>query len=84
MIGDRRRKHTKTSQTARFCRCIQHVRKTIKARKGSSKESGAIAVCVKSVLQRKLEPTNRTLFKFHCKTRKGKKGYVVTQPSRRS
>lgn len=77
MIGDRRTKHGKTSQTARFCRCIQHVRRTIKARKGGSKESGAIAVCVKSVLQ----PTHRTLFKFHCKTRKGKKGYVVTQPS---
>ena len=71
----------KESQTKRFCRCIKKVRKTIKARKGSSKESGAIGVCVKSVLQRKLLPTGRTLFKFHCRTRKGKKGRVVTQPS---
>ena len=70
----------KESQTKRFCRCIKKVRKTIKARKGSSKESGAIGVCVKSVLQRKLAPTGRTLFKFHCKTRKGKKGRVITQP----
>jgi len=70
----------KESQTKRFCRCIKKVRKTLKARKGSSKESGAIGVCVKSVLQRKLEPTGRTLFKFHCKTRKGKKGRVLTQP----
>jgi hypothetical protein len=72
----------KESQTKRFCRCIKKVRKTIKARKGSSKESGAIGVCVKSVLQRKLEPTGRTLFKFHCRTRKGLKGRVVTQPQK--
>ena len=70
----------KESQTKRFCRCIKNVRKTLKPRKGSSKESGAIGVCVKSVLQRKLAPTGRTLFRFHCKTRKGKKGRVVTQP----
>ena len=70
----------KESQTKRFCRCIKNVRKTIKARKGSTRESGAIGVCVKSVLQRKLEPTGRTLFRFHCKTRKGAKGRVVTQP----
>lgn len=72
----------KESQTKRFCRCIKNVRKTLKARKGQSKESGAIGVCVKSVLQRKLEPTGRTLFKFHCKTRKGKKGRVLTQPQK--
>jgi hypothetical protein len=72
----------KESQTKRFCRCIKKVRKTLKARKGQSKESGAIGVCVKSVLQRKLAPTGRTLFKFHCKTRRGKKGRVVTQPMR--
>ena len=72
----------KESQTKRFCRCIKKVRKTIKARKGSSKESGAIGVCVKSVLQRKLAPTGRTLFKFHCKTRKGSKGRVITQPQK--
>jgi len=70
----------KESQTKRFCRCIKKVRKTLKARKGQSKESGAIGVCVKSVLQRKLEPTGRTLFKFHCKTRRGAKGRVITQP----
>ena len=70
----------KESQTKRFCRCIKNVRKTLKARKGQSKESGAIGVCVKSVLQRKLEPTGRTLFRFHCKTRRGTKGRVITQP----
>ena len=70
----------KESQTKRFCRCIKNVRKTLKARKGQSKESGAIGVCVKSVLQRKLAPTGRTLFKFHCKTRRGTKGRVITQP----
>ena len=67
----------KESQTKRFCRCIKKVRKTVKARKGSSKESGAIAICVTSVLQGKTK--KRTLRKFHCKTRKGKKARVITQ-----
>jgi len=55
----------KESLTRRFCRCIKKVRKTLKARKGSSKESGAIAVCVTSVIQGKTK--KRTLKKFHCK-----------------
>jgi hypothetical protein len=59
------------SQTARFCRCIKSVRKTLKARKGSTKEQGAIAVCVKSVLHTK----GKTIKKFKC----GKKMRVVTQ-----
>jgi hypothetical protein len=66
------------SLTKRFCRCIKKVRKTVKARKGSSKESGAIAICVASVLQGKTK--KRTLRKFHCKTRNGKKARVITQP----
>lgn len=45
-----------------FCRCIKSVRKTLKARKGSTKEQGAIAVCVKSVLQTR----GKTLRKFRC------------------
>jgi hypothetical protein len=65
--GGMRRK----SQTARFCRCIKSVRKTLKARKGSTKEQGAIAVCVKSVLHRK----GKTVKKFTC----GKKMRLVTQ-----
>ena len=68
----------KESQTRRFCRCIKKVRETVKARKGSSKESGAIAICVTSVLQGKTK--KRTLKKFHCKTRNGKKARVITQP----
>lgn len=56
----------------RFCRCIKKVRKTIKARGKSTSEQGAIAVCVKSVLQTK----KKTLFKFSCKN--GPK--VKTQP----
>ena len=55
----------KESLTRRFCRCIKKVRKTLKTRKGSSKESGAIAVCVTSVIQGKTK--KRTLKKFHCK-----------------
>ena len=55
----------KESQTKRFCSCIKKVRQTLKA--------GAIAVCVKSVLQRR----GRTLKKFSCKRNKAR---VLTQP----
>jgi hypothetical protein len=51
----------KESQSKRFCSCIKKVRKTIKARKGT-KESAAIGVCVRSVLQRR----GRTLRRFKC------------------
>ena len=68
----------RNSQTKRFCRCIKHVRKTIKLRKGlpKNRESAAIGVCVKSVLQRKLKPTGRTLRHFSCRKRQ-----VITQPA---
>uniref|UniRef100_A0A6C0M220 Uncharacterized protein n=1 Tax=viral metagenome TaxID=1070528 RepID=A0A6C0M220_9ZZZZ len=59
------------SQTRRFCKCIKDVRKTVKARRGSTKEKGAIAICVKGVLQKK----GRTLKKFKC----GRKARVLTQ-----
>ena len=62
------------SQTAKFCRCIKDVRKTIRPRKGSTKESAAIGVCVKSVLHSK----GRTVKKFKC----GKKSRLVTQKRR--
>jgi len=58
-------------QSTKFCRCIKAVRKTIKARPGSTKESGAIAVCNVSILGRR----GRTLKKFRC----GKKPYLKTQ-----
>ena len=85
----------KESQTSRFCRCIKKVKKTVKLRKGTKnnknnknskktereRESAAIGICVKSVLQRKLGPKSRgksrgrTLRRFSCK-----KGQVLTQP----
>lgn len=34
-----------------FNRCVKSVRKTVRARKGSNKESAAIGICTKSVLQ---------------------------------
>ncbi len=55
----------------KLCTCIKSVRKTIKARPGVSKEKGAIAICVKSVVQTK----RRTLKKFKC----GKKPRLTTQ-----
>lgn len=60
----------KNSRAKKFCRCIKHVRKTIKARRGTA-ESAAIGTCVRSVLQRR----GRTLKKFRC----GKKPILVTQ-----
>ena len=51
------------SQAKRFCKCIKAVRKTVKARRGSTKESAAIAICTKSMLQSR----GRTLKRFSCK-----------------
>jgi hypothetical protein len=67
-------------EATKFCGCIKSVRKTIKARKGKGSltrrtEQGAIAVCVKSVLQTR----GRTLKKFRC----GKNGYLKTQKLRK-
>uniref|UniRef100_A0A6C0HEP9 Uncharacterized protein n=1 Tax=viral metagenome TaxID=1070528 RepID=A0A6C0HEP9_9ZZZZ len=61
----------RTQLSKTFCRCIKNIRKTIKVRKGSSKESAAIAICVRSVLGSR----GRTLKKFRC----GKKGFLETQ-----
>ncbi len=50
--------------TARkFCKCIKAVKRTVKARKGSNKESAAIAICTKSMLQSR----GRTLKKVRCR-----------------
>jgi hypothetical protein len=61
----------KESQAKRFCRCVKSVRRTVRARAGS-KESAAIAICTKSILQTR----GKTLRKFSCK--KGAK--LLTQP----
>ncbi len=66
-LGGAKRK----SQTAKFCRCIKEVRKTIRPRKGSTAEQAAIGVCVKSVLHSR----GRTVKRFKC----GKKSRLVTQ-----
>ena len=54
------------TQARKFCGCIKKVSKTVKARKGSTKEGSAIAICTASMLQRK----GRTLKRFSC-TKKG-------------
>jgi len=65
----------KEKQAIRFCRCVKAVRKTLKLRPGAkgaaARESAAIAICTKSVLQTR----GRTLKRFSCK--KGAK--LVTQ-----
>jgi hypothetical protein len=51
-----------------FDRCVKAVRKTVRARTGSTKESAAIAICTKSVLQTR----GRTLKRY-------RKGRLTTQ-----
>jgi hypothetical protein len=60
------RKTSKIGKT--FDRCVKAVRKTVRARKGSTKESAAIAICTKSVLQTR----GRTLKRYT-------KGRLTTQ-----
>ena len=62
--GRRRRK----SQTKRFGSCVKAVRKTVKARKGSTAEGAAIAICTTSILH----PRGRTIKRY-------RKGRLLTQ-----
>lgn len=59
------------SQSAKFGSCVKAVRKTVKARKGSSAESAAIAICTKSMLH----PRGRTIKRY-------RKGRLTTQKRR--
>ena len=52
----------------KFNKCVKSVRKTVKARRGSDKESAAIAICTTSVLH----PRKRTIKRY-------RKGRLVTQ-----
>lgn len=61
----------RASQRKRFDRCVKAVRKTVKARKGSSKESAAIAICTKTILH----PRGRTIKRY-------RKGRLLTQKRR--
>ena len=56
----------------KFDRCVKSVRKTVKARKGSNKESAAIAICTTTLLH----PRGRTLKTYN-------KGRLITQKKRR-
>lgn len=67
--GGRRRR----SQTKRFGSCVKAVRKTVKARKGSSQESAAIAICTTTLLH----PRGRTIKRY-------RKGRLLTQKRRSS
>ena len=60
----------------KFCGCIKKVRRSVTLRSGTSKESAAIAICTKSVLQTR----GKTLRKFSCKNGKPK---LSTQPLKR-
>jgi hypothetical protein len=67
-------------QANKFCKCIKAVKQSVKLRPGlkkteENKEQAAIAICVKTMLQRK----GRTLKQFHCK-----KGAKLTTQKLRS
>uniref|UniRef100_A0A6C0K8T4 Uncharacterized protein n=1 Tax=viral metagenome TaxID=1070528 RepID=A0A6C0K8T4_9ZZZZ len=59
----------KENQAKKFCRCIKSVKKTVKVRRGSTTEGAAIAICTKSMLQRK----GRTLKRIKCAKPNGPK-----------
>ena len=61
-----RRKSRKLGNT--FNRCVKSVRSTVRARKGSNKESAAIAICTKSVLHTR----GKTMKRY-------RKGRLITQ-----
>lgn len=65
------------TQLEKFCRCIKAVSKTVKRRPGQkgSNEGPAIAICVKSVIQKK---RGRTLKKFKCRA----KAFLLTQKAK--
>jgi hypothetical protein len=66
--GGARRKTLRT----KFNHCVKAVRKTVKARKGSNKESAAIAICTKTILH----PRGRTVKRY-------RKGRLLTQKKMR-
>lgn len=66
--GGRRRRYS----SKRFGRCVKSVRKTVKAREGSTPEGAAIAICTKTLLF----PAGRTIKRY-------KKGRLTTQKRRR-
>ena len=67
----------KQKLAGRFCRCIKSVRRTVKVRPSAkvqsrkARESAAIAICTKSVLQTR----GKTLRRFSC----GKNQKLQTQ-----
>lgn len=58
----------RTRISSKFNRCVKSVKRTVRARKGSNKESAAIAICTKSVLQKR----GRTMKKY-------RRGRLITQ-----
>ena len=71
----------RTRLSSKFTRCVKAVKKTVRARKGSNKESAAIAICTKSVLQKR----GRTLKSYSRKRlitqKKFRGGEPPSQPS---
>jgi hypothetical protein len=51
------------SLSKKFCGCVKKVRKSVHVSRKGNKESAAIAICTRSVLQTR----GKTLRKFSCK-----------------
>jgi hypothetical protein len=58
----------RTRISRKFNRCVKSVKRTVRARKGSNKESAAIAICTKSVLHKR----GRTMKRYS-------RGRLITQ-----
>lgn len=58
----------RTRVSSKFNRCVKSVKRTVRARKGSNKESAAIAICTKSVLHKR----GRTMKRY-------RRGRLITQ-----
>ena len=58
----------RTHTTRKFERCVRSVKRTVRARKGSNKKSAAIAICTKTILQKR----GRTMKSY-------RRGRLITQ-----
>jgi hypothetical protein len=67
-VNDQEGGRTSRKLGNKFNRCVKSVRQTVRARPKSTKESAAIAICTKSVLQTR----GRTMKRY-------RKGRLVTQ-----
>lgn len=71
----------RTRLSSKFNRCVKSVKKTVKARKGSNKESASIAICTKSVLHKRGRTIKRYTRKRLITQKKFRGGATPLPPS---